>query len=135
VSEENIELVRRVYVALTHGDADALRDLADPGLVVDFSRRLIDPVVLRGRDEALAFLGQTRDAWEDWPLWEPQELLDAGDKVAVFIRTSARGKGSGVEVEAYVWNLATVRNGRLGELRYFGDDRAAALDAAGLSGK
>ncbi len=49
-----------------------------------------------------------------------------------FIRTSARGKGSGIEVEAYVWNLWTIRDGKLVELCYYGDDQAAALDAAGL---
>ena len=66
-------------------------------------------------------------------MWEPQELIDAGDKVVAFIRTSARGKGSGVEVEAHVWNLWTFRDGTLVEWKYFGDDKAAALEAAGLS--
>ncbi len=65
-------------------------------------------------------------------MWEPQELIDTGDKVLAFIRTSARGKGSGVEVEAYVWNLWTFRDGKVVD-SYFGDDQAAALEAAGLS--
>jgi ketosteroid isomerase-like protein len=100
---------------------------------VDFSRRLVEPAVLRGRDEALAALGQIGEPWDDWPVWEPQELIEAGDKVLAFIRTTARGKGSGVEVEAHVWNLWTIRDGKLVELTYFGADRAAALEAAGLS--
>jgi len=133
MSEENIELVRRAYAALTRGDADSLRDLAAPEFVVDFSRRLVDPAVL-SRDEALASLfSQLREAWDDWPVWEPRDLIDADDKVVAFIRTSARGKGSGVVVEAYVWNMWTFRDGLLVELKYFGDDRAAALEAAGLS--
>jgi ketosteroid isomerase-like protein len=134
MSEENVELVRRVYAALPRGDGDTLHDLAAPELVVDFSRRLVEPVVVRGRDEALAFfLSQAREAWDDWPVWEPNELIDADDKVVAFIRTSARGKGSGVEVEAYVWNLWTFRDGKTVEFKYFGDDRAAALEAAGMS--
>ena len=132
MSEENVEIVRRVYVALSQGDEDTLRDLAAPDFVADFSRRLVEPGVLRGRDEALAFLDQTREAWDDWPVWEPQELLDADDKVVALIRTSARGKGSGVEVEAYVWNLWTFRDRKPVEVSYFGDDRAAALEATGL---
>ena len=55
MSEENVELVRRAYAALTRGDRDTLHELAAPEFVVDFSRRLVDPFVLRGRDEALAF--------------------------------------------------------------------------------
>ena len=110
MSQENVELVRRIYAALTRGDTDTIRDLAAPEVVVDFSRRLVDPGVL-SLDEALPFLSQLRETWEDWPVWEPQELIDADDKVLAFIRTSARGKGSGVEVEAHVWNLWTFRDG------------------------
>ena len=128
-----MEIVRRAYAALTRGDGDTLHDLAAPDLVADFSRRLVEPVVVRGRDEAIAsYLSEARKAWDDWPAWEPQELIDADDKVVAFIRTSARGKGSGVEVEAHVWNLWTFRDGKPVEWKYFGDDRAAALEAAGL---
>ena len=133
MSEENVELARRAYAALTRGDTDTLYDLAAPEYVVDFSRRLVDPFVLRGRDEALAaFLSQSREPWDGWPVWEPQELLDADDKVVALIRFSARGKGSGAEVEAHVWNLWTFSDGKAVEFKYFGDDRAAALEAAGL---
>jgi ketosteroid isomerase-like protein len=134
MSEENVEMVRRAYVALSQGNEDTLRDIAAPEFAVDFSRRLVEPAVLRGRDEALAALGQIREPWDDWPVWEPQELIDADDRVVAFIRTTARGKGSGVEVEAYVWNLWTLRDGKLVQLSYFGDDQAAAREAAGLLG-
>jgi ketosteroid isomerase-like protein len=133
MSEENVELVRRVYAALTRGDGDTLHDLAAPEFVVDFSRRLLDPLVLRGRDEALAFiLSDPYEEWEGWPVWEPQELIEADDKVVALIRFSARGKGSGVEVDAHVWNLWTFREGKPVEVKYFGDDQAAALEAAGV---
>jgi ketosteroid isomerase-like protein len=36
MSEENVELVRRAYAALTRADTDTLNDLAAPELVVDF---------------------------------------------------------------------------------------------------
>ena len=134
MSEENVEVVRRAYAALTRGDTDTLRDQASPELVADFSRRLVDPFVLRGFDEALAFfLGQSGETWDEWPVWEPQEVIDADDKVVAFIRTAARGKGSGVEAEAYIWNLWTFRYGKPVEFKYFGEDRAEALEAAGLT--
>ena len=134
MAQENVETVRRAYAALTRGDTDTLRDLVSPDLVVDFSRRLVDPFVLRGFDEALAFfLGQSGETWDEWPAWEPHEVIDADDKVVAFIRTAARGKGSGVEVEAYVWNLWTFGDGKPVEFKYFGEDQAEALEAAGLS--
>ena len=134
MSEENVEVVQRAYAALTRGDGDTVHDLVAPEMVVDFSRRLVDPFVLRGRDEALGyFLTQAREPWDDWPVWEPQEVIDAGDKIAALIRFSARGEASGVEVEAHVWGLWTFRDGKAVEFKYFGDDRAEALKAAGLS--
>ena len=54
MSEENVELVRRAYAALTRGDRDTLHELAAPELVADFSRRLVEPIVLQGRDDAIA---------------------------------------------------------------------------------
>jgi ketosteroid isomerase-like protein len=133
MSQENVEFVRRVYALLDRGD-ETVWDLAPPGLFVDFSRRQINPVVLRGPDQARAWYErEVTEAWEGGHTgWQPEELIDAGDKVLAFIRTSGRGKASGVEVEAYVWNLWTFRDGNVVEWTYFGEDRAAAREAAGL---
>jgi hypothetical protein len=54
--------------------------------------------------------------------------------VLAFIRFSATGRASGAEVGVDVANLLTFGDdGKLIEIKYFGDDRAAALAAAGLS--
>ena len=127
-----MDLVRRIYSLLDQGD-EAVWDLAPPTVVFDFSRRLIDPVLLRGRDEVRAWYEREMEGWEGGHTrWRPEELIDAGDKVLAFIRTGGRGNASGVEVEAYVWNVWTFRDGKPAEWTYFGEDRAAALEAAGL---
>jgi ketosteroid isomerase-like protein len=134
MSQENVEIVRRQFALLSQDDYEAFFDEFPPEGVFDFSRRLIDPVVLRGRDEMRAWMERERQMWEgDHVGYEPKELIDAGDKVLALVRVSGRGKASGVEVEAYVWNVATFRDGKPVEMTYFGDDRAAALEAAGLS--
>ena len=72
--------------------------------------------------------------WADRRIrWRPKELIDAGDRVLAFVWTGGRGKVSGVEVEAYVWNVWTFRTGKPVEWTYFGEDRAAALEAVELS--
>ena len=132
MSQENVEIVRSLYALFDQGDYDAAWDLVPTGFVFDFSRRLIDPVVLRGRDQARAFAEREGEGWEGVNGWEPIELIDAGDKVLAFIRTSGRGKSSGVEVEAHVWNVWTFRDGKPVEWTYFGEDRAVAREAVGL---
>jgi ketosteroid isomerase-like protein len=133
MSQENVEIVRRVYALLSEG-SEAVWDELPYEFVLDFSRRLMDPLVLRGRDNVLAFVEREVQMWEgDHIGYEPKELIDADDKVLALVRVSGRGKASGVEVEAYTWNVATFRDGKPVELTYFGDDRAAALEAAGLS--
>jgi ketosteroid isomerase-like protein len=81
-----------------------------------------------------AFAERESETWEGGNVgWEPKELIDAGDKVLALIRTSGRGKASGVDVEAHVWNVWTFRDGKPVEWTYFGEDRAAALKAVGLA--
>jgi ketosteroid isomerase-like protein len=134
MSQENVEIVRRAYAALTCGDVDVLRDLMPPDFVVDFSRRLVDPFVLRDRDEVLAFfVSELREPWDGWPSWQLEELIDKGDKVFAVIRFAARGRASGVEVDTQVANVWTFRDGKAVEFTYFGEDRTEALEAAELA--
>ena len=133
MSEKNFELIRQIYARLTAGDPE-LAELLAPDVVIDFSRRLVDPFVLRGRAELRATLEREdmRREWADWPTWEPEELLPAGDKVLAFIRFGGRGKASGIEIAVHVANLWTFHDGVPVALKYLGEDRSAALEAAGL---
>ena len=131
MSQENVELVRRILAMLDQGD-DPL-DLVAPEFVMDFSRRRLNPIVVRGRDEVRAFAEGDGQIWEGGHVaYQPKELIDAGDKVLAFVRVSGRGRASGVEVEADTWVAWTFRDGKPGEWTYFGDDRASALKAVGL---
>ena len=134
MSEESIEICRRCYESLTRGD-EVWLELVAPDFVADFSRRRVDPFVLHGVDDPMiaTLRSQALEIWEELPAWEPEELIESGHKVFAFIRTSSRGKASGATVEARVANVWTFRDGRPAEFTYFGEDRAAALKAAGLS--
>lgn len=133
MSQQNVEIVWLVYASLTRGGDDDLMDLVGPDFVIDFSRRRVDPFVMKVTQEEIdAGRRELLEVWESPPTWEPQELIDAGDKVFAFIRTRAKGKTSGVEIDAHVANVWTFRDGKPVELKYFGEDRADALEAAGL---
>jgi ketosteroid isomerase-like protein len=131
MSQENVEFVRNFYAMINRGDAEAWHVLP-PRFVIDLSRRLIDPVVLRGPDDMRAFYRDLDAHWAGGASLEVEELIDAGDQVLVLIRFGGRGKMSGAEVEALVWNVWTFRDGEPVRWTYFGEDRAEAREAAGL---
>ena len=131
MSRENVEIVRRILAMLDQGDDP--HDLLAREFVLDFSRRRLNPIVVRGRDEVRAFAEGDGQIWEGGHVaYQPKELIDAGDKVLAFVRVSRRGRASGVEVEADTWVVWTFRDGKPVEWTYFGDDRASALQAVGL---
>ncbi|HKH13488.1 MAG TPA: nuclear transport factor 2 family protein, partial [Solirubrobacterales bacterium] len=90
------------------------------------------PVILRGPDEMRAFYRDLDAPWVGGASLELEELIDAGEQVLVLIRFGGRGKMSGAEVEAFVWNVWTFHDGDPVRWTYFGEDRAGALEAAGL---
>jgi ketosteroid isomerase-like protein len=128
MSRENVDLVREIFEAWLRGDP-AL-DRFDPDISMVESSALPGAVSAHGLDEVRRYIEGFSKHWDDIR-FEPQEYLDAGDRVVVVARLIGRGRSSGVAVErewAYVW---TVRDGRA--LRMDGyADRAEALRVAGL---
>jgi ketosteroid isomerase-like protein len=52
---ENVDVVRRALDAVRRQDLPAFFELADPDIELDFSRRVIDPTVLRGHEGVRRF--------------------------------------------------------------------------------
>ena len=72
------------------------------------------------------------DAFESQVI-EPREFRGAGNKVLVTQHASARGSGSGIEVELDAWVLWTLDEAGLATRVEFFLEEAEALRAAGLS--
>jgi ketosteroid isomerase-like protein len=65
---------------------------------------------------------------------EPEEFVHLGpDRILVALRLRGRGKGSGVSTDMLLYELMTIREGKLVERRAF-RNRPDAFEAAGLSG-
>ena len=128
---ENVEIVRRAHEALNSGDMDALTALCDSSFRLDMSDRVFNPAVYEGHEGIRRFHSEVRDVWESY-VWDPEELIERGSHVVALLRSTGRGRGSGVEVErdtAMVW---CVRGRRATALRFF-RDREEALKATGLN--
>ena len=69
------------------------------------------------------------EAWGEWR-FEPEQFLDAGDRVVGFARILAEGGASGVPIELETSHVWTVRAGRATSLHMY-RNRSDALKAAG----
>ena len=87
MSQENVEVVRRMYEAFHAGDTDGALACFDPDVVVDFSRRA-DGRVGHGREYLNQIIASWLGAWEEWRE-EIDEIRDLG-KPGVRRRHAAR---------------------------------------------
>ena len=129
ISKQNVEIVRRVFVALNAGDMDAVREYYDPD--AGFGRELegwpeTGPVV--GRDAVMRQFEWVTEPWDTVTL-EPVSIIDAGDRVVV--RQIAHVEGRGPALHQEFTTVSTFRNGRIFLIDYFWD-YAEALKAVGL---
>jgi ketosteroid isomerase-like protein len=130
MSQESMEVVRRAHQALNGGDMDALVVLCDVEFRLDMSERVFNPAIYEGHDGIRRFYSEVREVWASY-VWEPEELMEAGDEIVALLRSGGRGRGSGVEVERLTAMVWTVREGRATALRFF-RDRSEALKAVGM---
>lgn len=134
MSQENLNLVARAFEAINRRDVDGFLDMADDGVVQDWSRA-VGPQsgVYRGRSEVTKFLHSWWDAFEESVI-VVDEMVDAGDHVVTVFHGRQRGRASGVEIEGrgavLVW---TVRDGVIVSATLY-QQREEALEAAGLRG-
>jgi ketosteroid isomerase-like protein len=127
MSRKNVEVVRSFTEAYLRGDhVGALSYLAS-----DVFYEVGQELPARRPDELLAMWKRWEAEWERIELI-PEEYLDAGDQVMVAVRYSGRGRASGIELEDRLFEVHTLRDGKIARKRDF-KTRSEALEAAGLS--
>ena len=130
MSEENVEIVRRMYEAFHGGDADRALAYFDPEVVFDATRRP-DGGIGHGHHGLNTNINRWLGAWNEWSE-EIEETRDLGSNVLVISMQRGRGKGSGVEVEQRYALIYEVRGGKITRMTLY-ISSAEALEAAGLS--
>ena len=136
MSQENVEIVRRVYEAAASRDTETVLALYDRDVEWDGSRSRWSEVMpgfsqWRGHEALRSFFRRYYEIWDAFED-EIQELIDAGDQVISVVTSRGRGRASGLDVEwagnAGVW---TIRDGKIVRVVWF-PSRADALEAVGL---
>jgi ketosteroid isomerase-like protein len=91
MSQENVEIVRRFLVV----DLDELLAYVDRDIVWN----PVEESSAQGPEAVRASTERWKSEWDDYQLI-PEEFVDMGDRVVATVRFRARGRGSGIEVDA-----------------------------------
>jgi ketosteroid isomerase-like protein len=118
VSQENLDKAMGFIAAYNRRDFDAAVEFFDPDIEwVLPAHQSSDSC--QGPRAIKRFWRGLDETFEELRL-DPQEAVDAGDRVAIRLRYYLRGKGSGVEMESELYHqVATFRDGMMVRIEYF----------------
>jgi ketosteroid isomerase-like protein len=130
MSQENVEVVRRIFDRWATGDFGAgLADL-DPDAVFVVRRPFPEAVETVGADGIRKYMRGFLDNWERYAV-EARTLRAAGDIVMADAVQRGKGKASRIEMEQEFFMLFTFRRGKIARIESVLNEREA-LKAAGL---
>jgi ketosteroid isomerase-like protein len=130
MSEENMEIVRRLYRAMDARDVEAAAELAHPDTEWIPDRRVGEGPV-RGRENVIRFFTDRAEMFDEFRV-ETERFWETDDRVLVFVRVTGRGAASGATFDIRICHLWTVRDRVVVRGEGYGN-RDEALEAAGLS--
>jgi len=127
MSEENVEIVRALAAAYNRGDFDAMLERYDPE--VEFVTLLLGNH--RGKEALRRLYEENRTTVLGYKL-EPEELIDAGDKVIAAVRMGGAGRVSQIALGDLIAFVFTIKDGLVVRQQTV-RNKEEALEAAGLS--
>jgi uncharacterized protein len=126
----NLDVVRAGFAAYNAGDVEGLLAVCDPDVELVPLPSLLTGEPYRGHQGVRDYLGAISDDWSQRAV-ELDRLVEVGDEVVLRGRFQARGRSSGVEVDAPAAWVVSLRDGRVVRLRVYTDPQEA-LEAVGL---
>jgi len=131
MSEENVGRARRMIEWFNARDEEAAQAHSTDDVEIVPLRAAMEGTSYRGPQAFAAFGADSEASWEEIR-FDPEALRDGGERVVAIGHLSARGRSSGVEVNARVAMLFEFRGNKLSHARIH-SDVDEALKAAGLS--
>jgi ketosteroid isomerase-like protein len=126
--QENLETVLLDYLgAIRTGDDEAIRAVLDPDVTW---QGLHEKWVCHGPDEVIETLRRGLKLRRDVTALE---FIRAGDQVVMSVRGSSIDEVGGESLDGQIFNVFTLRNGRIVRIEDY-RSQAPALDSAGVHG-
>ena len=132
MSNENVDLVRRVYKAFNARDLDAILELADPEIEWHSTFAQIGGAVYRGHDELRKWHEDFENAWAGGIHLDTEAMFDLDEHVLSYAVMHARGIGSGAEASLPIAQIWRFNAGRVIYLKTY-IERDEALRDLGVS--
>jgi ketosteroid isomerase-like protein len=132
MDQAHVDVLRNFYDALERSDVDSAVGLCDPEVEVYLNPDVVATLAPKGQKEVASYLRGWFDSWDKYAP-RPQEFIEAGEQVVVYVQLLARGKGSRFEIEEEMADVFRLEDGKIVQLRLY-VDRAVAQRSAGLSG-
>ena len=129
MSQENVEIVQQSFVVWGETGEPDWSTMHEEVEVHDHD--IMDAGEYRGRSGVERWLEDWSSAWLEFSM-DPEEFIDAGERVVFLFRMTATGRGSGVRVERQDAMVFEVRDGMVVRLDYY-NNRQQALEAVGLA--
>jgi ketosteroid isomerase-like protein len=142
MSEQNVELVKRLLEMFARREHEAVFEFYDPDIEWDASNFGMDSAsgvpddlrgIYHGHEGVRTYWRRWLQAWADLD-FEVHDVVDGGDDVVALIRNQRQwGRRSGIVTEMPPYGLVfTIRDGKVIRWRAFSDERSALM-AAGLT--
>jgi ketosteroid isomerase-like protein len=131
MSQENMELARRMIEWFNAPDAEAAQAHSTDDVEIVPLRAAIEDTVYRGPEAFAAFGIDTEESWEEIR-FDAEALRDAGERVVAIGQLSARARVTGADVTMRLAMLLEFRDDRLSKAQTYADVEKA-LEAVGLS--
>ena len=128
MSQENVNIVRRLYEAFAAGDVDTVLTLLSPDIVWTEAENFpyADNNPYRGPEAVLTgVFGRLGTEWQSFGA-HPEEFLDAGDTVVVLGRYSGTCVATGNSMSPEMAHVIRVSDGLITSFRQYVDTLAVA---------
>ena len=113
MSDQNVELHRRVLAAVDAHDLEAVIALCDPDIELHSLMTVPGGAIYHGHDGARKFLADLVDAWGDELRLDAEAYFDLGDHTLMFYVARGRGRQIGADVEMEWAQVCRWRDGLL----------------------
>lgn len=121
----NLEVAQAGYDAFQRNDLETVLALTDPEVEIYLPPTLPNSGTFHGHEGYLTWLNQWLEAWDEFEI-RALDMEPVGERhVVTTVHQSAKGKGSGIQVEMEIAYMAEIRGGRVAALQMYMDHEEA----------